>query len=49
MLWLLLKDLYTDWLISRQKKMDNIEYHVADVIFVIQDWGMGTNGEHACR
>lgn len=29
--------------------MDNIQYHVADVIFVIQDWGMGTNGEHSFR
>lgn len=29
--------------------MDSIEYHIADVIFAIQGWGMGTNGEHSCR
>lgn len=43
MLYPLLKDLYTDWLINRQKKMDNIQYCVADVSFVIQNWGMGAN------
>lgn len=48
MLRLLLKYLYIDWLISRQKRVDNIQCHVADITFVIQDWGMGTNGEHSC-
>lgn len=43
MLYPLLKDLYTDWLINRQKKMDNIQYCVADVSFVSQNWGMGAN------
>lgn len=46
MLWLLLKDLYSDWLINRQKK---IQHPVADVIFVSQEWGMGTNGKHSSR
>lgn len=45
MLWLLLKCLYIDWLIRRQKRINNIQYHVADV----QDWAVGTNVEHSCR